>query len=282
MPGFDGSRAALGLLLLAAALPAAADYKQDYARGQEAAADGNWAEVERFMQEAMAGSATPATRVRLYGQRFAPYVPQYYLGLAAYRTNDCAAAMRWFNDPQAASVIAQVADFKGVADEARQKCRSAVATEPKPTQPVAQVEPKPQPPTTPPQQPPPKPQAQPQSQPPKPTAANPPKPAVPQQQPPVATTPAVLTQALADYLSGRFSAAGRASPNGLAGKAKAHLHLIRAASQFMLAESGPAANAQSLRSQAQADVRAAKQALPGLTPDPQYFSPRFRAFFSAN
>ena len=276
MPASDLRHVGLTLLLLAAATPVAADYKQDYARGQEAAADGNWAEVERFMQEAMAGSATPATRVRLYGQRFAPYVPQYYLGLAAYRTNDCAAAMRWFNDPQAAAVIAQVADFKGIADEARQKCRTAVAAEPKPTQPVAQVEPKPVAPSVPAQQAPPKPP------PPKPAAVDPPKSTPAQVPAPVATTPVVLAQALSDYLSGRFSAAGRASPDGLSGKARAHLHLLRAASQFTLAESAPTASAANLRNQAVADVRAAKQALPGLAPDPQYFSPRFRAFFAAN
>ncbi|MBK8286567.1 MAG: hypothetical protein IPK97_17830, partial [Ahniella sp.] len=135
MPGFDGRLILLAAALVLAAGPVRADYKQDYARGQEAAADGNWADVERLMQEAMSGSTTPAARVRLYGQRFAPYVPQYYLGLAAFRTNQCAEAMRWFNDPQAAAVIAQVPDMKGVADDARQQCRTVATPDPKPTTP---------------------------------------------------------------------------------------------------------------------------------------------------
>ena len=68
-----------------------ADYRA-YARGQEAAADGKWSEVETAMQESLSGNPSPKVRVKLYGQRFAPYVPQYYLGLAAYRQNDCAGA----------------------------------------------------------------------------------------------------------------------------------------------------------------------------------------------
>ena len=85
---------------------ALADYRA-YARGQEAAADGKWSEVEAAMQESLAANPAPKVRVKLYGQRFAPYVPQYYLGLAAYRQNDCAGALRWFGDATAASIIAR-------------------------------------------------------------------------------------------------------------------------------------------------------------------------------
>ena len=139
MPGFDVRLFLIAAALLVAGGQARADYKQDYARGQEAAADGNWAEVDRYMQEAMSGSTTPAARVRLYGQRFAPKVPQYYLGLSAFRTNQCTEAMRWFNDPQAAAVIAQIPDMKGVADDARQKCRAVTTPESNPiTAPLGQ------------------------------------------------------------------------------------------------------------------------------------------------
>jgi len=263
----------VGIALVAASGSVWADYKQDYARGQEAASDGNWTEVERYMREAMSGSSAPALRVRLYGQRFAPYVPQYYLGLAAFRTNDCAEAMRWFNDPQAAGVIAQIAEFKGVADDARAQCKTAPPVEPKPlppvSPPVAQNDPKPAPPPVKPTPPP----------------VAPPKPPVnqnpPVQNPPVASVPAVVTQTLTDYLAGRFSAASRASVSGVTGKAKAHLHLLRAASLFALSETA-ATGGSALRTQSQQDVRLAKQASPGLTADAQFFSPRFRAFFQAN
>ena len=77
MPGSDRRALLVFALLLSAALPAQADYKQDYARGKNAAADQNWAEVETLMQQALAGSRTPLARTRLYGQRFEPYVPQY-------------------------------------------------------------------------------------------------------------------------------------------------------------------------------------------------------------
>lgn len=275
-------RLLLGLLLWAVASLAFADFKQDYARGQEAAADEDWAEVERYMQEAMAGSTTPAVRVRLYGQRFAPYVPQYYLGLAAYRSNDCRNALRWFKDPAAAPVIAQLSDFKGVADDAVQKCQQQLAgTEPnkQPTQPSN--------PANPPVSPPSKPVAgepsSPTSNPPvKPPPSQPPPSQPPPNKPaqvPTSGPPALLVQTLSDYLGGRFSAASRANPAGLSGKAKAHLLLIRSASLFALSELG-GAQAATQKAQASQDAVAAKQASPGLQADAQFFSPRYRAFFA--
>jgi hypothetical protein len=76
-------------LLALLATPALADWKQDYARGLEAAKDGRWADVDRHMQGALADNPNAAERVRLYGQRFEAYVPQHYAGLAALRLGDC-------------------------------------------------------------------------------------------------------------------------------------------------------------------------------------------------
>jgi hypothetical protein len=260
-------------MVVALVLPAAAlaDYRA-YARGQEAAADANWAGVEREMQQALAGNPVPKVRVKLYGQRFAPYVPQYYLGLAAYRQKDCETAMRWFGDGAAAPVIAQIAEFKGVADAARSDCAARLAaTKPQPAKPAAEppaatviaapAKPMPDKPVV---------QAPPPARPmPPATTPEPAKPAV----------PAALQSALQQWLSGRYREVVSASTAGLQGKALAHLHMLRAAAYFGQSEID-ADNSASLRDSAAKEIRNARGVLPAIVPDAGFHSPRFRAFFA--
>lgn len=293
MPGSNAMRLRAALVLLLAAAPVAADYKA-YVRGQEAASEGNWAQVETEMQAALAGNAKAQVKARLYGQRFAPYVPQYYLGLAAYKQNECAAAMRWFGDASASPIIAKVAEFKGVVDAARADCTVKLAAAGKPVE-TKPVETKPAV-TTPPTS----------TTPAKPVVANPPptppvKPVTTQTTPttapivskPVATTtpptstangqtsaPAALQTALQNWLSGRYRAVVTAATTGIQGKALAHLHLLRAAAFFALAEIEPA-NAVTHRASAEQEVRSARRALAMISPDAAFFSPRFRAFFAS-
>jgi hypothetical protein len=252
---------------------AMADYRA-YARGQEAAADANWAEVEREMQLALAGNPVPKVRVKLYGQRFAPYVPQYYLGLAAYRQGDCTAAMRWFGDASAAAVIAQLSEFKGVADAARSDCTARLAAnKPAPTQPAAEPPAKPVVATP----------AKPVPATDKPVVQTPPpvKPTPPATKPEPAApaAPAALQTALQHWLSGRYREVVAGSTSGVQGKALAHLHLVRAAAYFAQSEIDPA-NAAALRGSAEQEVRSARRALPAIAPDAGFHSPRFRNFFA--
>jgi hypothetical protein len=258
----------LGGLLLA--LPVLADYKTDYAKGLKAAADGNWSEVDAVMREVIQQSSTPQARVRLYGQRFEAYVPQYYLGLAAYRQGDCTAAMRWFGDASAAPIISENSDLKGIADEATRECRAKLAAvKPPPTKPV---------------QPPP---VQPPAQ--KPVVTTPTKPVAQTPVTPTQTTPPVTTVAplnpilqglVDDYLAGRFSKAATADANSTpAGAARFHALLLRSASRYALFELQPV-EAVSQKSAAEADIRIAKGLQPGKSPDAAFFSPRYRKFFS--
>ena len=274
-------RAVIASMLAALLLPAAAlaDYRA-YARGQEAAADGQWAEVEQAMQQALADNAAPKVRVKLYGQRFAPYVPQYYLGLAAYRQNDCVNALRWFGDATAAPVIAQVAEFKGVADAARADCNAKLAankpaadkpavspSRPDPpaadrpvvSQPVVQTSPPANKPSVP--------------------ALVPDKPTTPPATPSPPAVPAALQAALQHWLAGRYRNVLAAGTSGLQGKALAHLHLLRASAYFAQSDLD-AANAASMRASAEQEVRSARRALPAIAPDPGFYSPRFRTFFT--
>ncbi|MBK8066096.1 MAG: hypothetical protein IPK27_00255 [Rhodanobacteraceae bacterium] len=102
------ARARLLLVVLALLLPlvALADYKKDYQDGVAAAEKGNWAEVRRLMQAAIAENPTPVPRMRTYGTNFIPYVPHYYLGLANARLDDCNAAVGAFKTAASARVVA--------------------------------------------------------------------------------------------------------------------------------------------------------------------------------
>ncbi|MBL0042453.1 MAG: hypothetical protein KA505_00640 [Xanthomonadales bacterium] len=255
---------------------ALADYRA-YARGQEAAADGKWSEVEAAMQESLAANPAPKVRVKLYGQRFAPYVPQYYLGLAAYRQNDCAGALRWFGDATAASIIAQVPEFKGVADAARGDCGTRLATnKPAVDKPAVIEKPVVAPPVVT-QNPPPATPSKP------PVSVQPGNTPVPPVAPSAQSTPVVaaaLQGALQNWLAGRYRAVIAAPTAGLQGKSLAHLHLLRAAAFFAQSEIEPA-NSATLRASAEQEVRNARRAVPTLAPDAGFHSPRFRSFFTS-
>lgn len=269
MPVSERVLAAAMLAALAAPVTVWADYRA-YARGQEAAADAKWAEVEQEMQQAVAANPVPKVRVKLYGQRFAPYVPQYYLGLAAYRQNDCTAALRWFSDAAAAPVIAQVAEFRGVAEAARTDCNAKLAI----NKPAADKPATGQP-TLPPVTPDKPVVAKPVVQ--TPPAAN--KPATPDK--PAAAVPEELQRALQHWLAGRYRDVVSGATPSAQGKALAQLHLLRASAYFALSEIDPA-NATARRASAEQEVRLARRAQPAIAPDPGFHSPRFRAFFAAS
>jgi hypothetical protein len=84
---------ALGVLL---AVPhgASADYKDTYKQGVEAVEKSRWPDAARLMQAAIAGKSVEGETIRFYGQRFEPYLPHYYLGLALFNSGDCVGALR--------------------------------------------------------------------------------------------------------------------------------------------------------------------------------------------
>jgi hypothetical protein len=279
-------RAGKGIAALGAALMIAssawADYKDSYSRGMKAAKSGDWAEVRERMQEAIADNPTAAPRVRLYGQRWEPYVPQYYLGLAAFNQGDCTTALAQFRSAANAGVIGSLPDLKDEQDRAVAKCDTRVAQQDKPgtgTTTTTQQAPggvKTEPAKPPVKPDPPKPEP-PKPEPPKP---DPPKPAPKPVETPLAQrVPAPLLEAFRNYLAGRYAEAARIDPNAYSdAKAKSQAYLIRAAARQLQAEiEGSAAGLEAAR----ADVRALRALNPSLVPDAALFSPRFRSFYSA-
>lgn len=122
------------LILLGWSLPLRADLRS-YARGVEAARDGDWTKVQTLMSAALANDAEPRDRVRLYGQYFRPYIPQYYLALAADARKDCVTALRQLDDARLMSVLAGGKQAAAEATEVgaiRRRCSTPMAQNPPP------------------------------------------------------------------------------------------------------------------------------------------------------
>ena len=270
MPAGSGLRIgwiALGLLAVSIAH---ADYKDSYARGLKAFRDGNLAEARTLMQQAESEHAEPATKMRLYGQVYEPYVPQHYLGLIAFKQGDCAGALAQWNSAQNRGVAGEIPDIAGEQQRDSSTCASKVAVvkkEEKPVEPTPIVKPLEPPVKT--------------------VAKNNPPPVVAPPKSPAEKTPVVsknepppaLVQAFDDYLAGQYADVVRINPDAYADThARYHAYLVRAASKFTL---GKISADDQLLNGARADSRAAR-ALDGAAPDSALFSPAFRSFYQDN
>jgi hypothetical protein len=139
------------LALFALLLPAAAlaDYRSDYREGVIAAERQDWARVEFLMRRAIAEQPTPdpQARIRVSGPNSVPYLPYFYLGLAAFSRGDCATAISLFEDARHAGAV------RGLRENDRQammlrSCKArlgtavaAPAATPQPTVPAAAAAP---------------------------------------------------------------------------------------------------------------------------------------------
>ncbi|MBN8482115.1 MAG: hypothetical protein J0L88_11055 [Xanthomonadales bacterium] len=284
---------ALGVVLALAALPALADWKDDYARGLEAVRDGRWGEAARLMDSAIAGNAQPAPRLRLYGQRYEVYAPQHYAGLAALRQGDCAAALRFWNESANKGFVAANAALGEVEQRGRADCGSAVASDAKPSTPTVPVEtrgpvveskpPAQAPPTRPAEAPPSRPVVQ--SPPP---VSTPAKPATPIATSPTPTDARPVSSAAAEalrpvleaYLAGRYTEVLRLSARPAADpRVGWHLQTLRAAAAWQLAQIG--SDSTDAAANARQAIVEARRLDATRQPDATFYSPRFIAFYNA-
>lgn len=288
--------------LAAFAMPALADWKDDYSRGLVAASEGRWAEVSRLMDSAIAGNPQPAARVRLYGQRYEVYAPQHYAGLAALRREDCAGALRYWEQAANTGFVAGQPTLAGVQQQGRNDCATRLASQAPPARPGTSPAPAPAsttPPavaTTNPATP-----ATVQERPtaPSTTPAPPTRPQVavappPQKTPPVATqapaeappvrAPAsaaaqTLQPLLGAYLAGRYGDVVRqsASSTGSTPRLRWHVLVLRSASAFNLAQLGE--GGADIEATARQAANEARKLDATLEPDPAFYSPRFIRFY---
>lgn len=291
---------ALGALAAAVQVQAQANFREAYARGKEAAANSRWSEVEARMREAIAAEPNPQARVRIYGMRFEPYVPQYFLGLAAYRQGNCAEAQRQWTHGPTAAILGGDPTLKGVVEQGLADCaKRQPQLAQQPAQPPARTPatpgpaapaPAPAPATTSPAAPPavqqptrPAVAQQPATQPP---AAQPPRPAPPTPAPtttaPAASSaPAALVAALDAWIAGRVEPSANLDLAAFTdNRARFHALLVRSAARHALSQAG-GERGEALLAAAQADIRAARALAPAQAPDPALFSPRYRRLYDA-
>lgn len=83
----------LALLALALSSPAWAALGKDYDSAIVHIEREHYAKAIPLLEEVISEVPASLPRIRLYGMRFAPYTPHYYLGLAHYRQGNCAGAL---------------------------------------------------------------------------------------------------------------------------------------------------------------------------------------------
>jgi hypothetical protein len=142
MKGPSSSRlrpVALGLLVcLVCGGTARADYKENYRKGIEAVDKGNWPEAARRMREAIAEQPQEGEKLKLYGMRFETYLPQYYLGLALFNSQDCAGASAAFQASETQGAVQKTSQYKTLkSDQADCQKRLAQAGPVRPSAPPA-------------------------------------------------------------------------------------------------------------------------------------------------
>jgi hypothetical protein len=296
--------------LLAAASLAHADYKEDYSRGLAALKDGNYAEARQLLQKAAAEQPEAAMRVRLYGQRWEPYLPQHYLGVAAFKQGDCAAALAQWNSGENKRTVDQLADIRSEQQRDIAECAKTTVAKKNDTAAPKAVESKPA--SAPNRTAAPEPaatraattevpkaaaaetarvssieavkaaaQEAPKVASIKPAVTPLERPATPPENPVSAAAnipPDSLVAAFDKYLAGRYADVAGIDPAGYRdARARFHAYLLRAAARYTLAQVG---GDQSLVDAAREDVKAARAANGKAAPDVTMFSPRFRAFFA--
>lgn len=252
-------RATLIFFLLAAGLGVAAlayaGFEEDYENGLKALDHGRPAEAQKFLQRAFSQQSEPVESVNI-GGNVQPYLPLHFLGVAAVRLGDCAAAEKFWTSPTNRRMIARLNVLRQQEQQALGNCKpanntaendaaakaaaaaTAAAERQKAEQAAAAA------------------------------AAISAKP------------PEALVQALQNYLGGRYLAATRIDPASLADtRAKFHAYVVRSAARFMLASTG--LGDQGLIDAARGDARAAKALDARTQPDAATFPPRFRAFYEA-
>jgi hypothetical protein len=116
----------LAALLFLLAVPVRADYKAAYEEGLQASEKGDWTTVERRMREAIAEEPQESRRIRVYGMRFVPYLPHYYLGLARFEQGNCRGALEAWRTSESQGVV-QATDEYGRLEENRSTCQRRLA-----------------------------------------------------------------------------------------------------------------------------------------------------------
>lgn len=111
--GFPSIRIRTITLLLGWFVAAAvsADFKRDYGAGVRDFNSGDYADAIDSLQKAIDEESTAQEKVRIYGMRYEPYIPYFFLGQAKFKNGDCKGALAAWNLSLAQGVIKQQEQF---------------------------------------------------------------------------------------------------------------------------------------------------------------------------
>lgn len=127
-------RTTLGLLLaLSAVRDARADYRVSYSTGIKAMDLSDWqVAVQAFQAAIQERPAEGGSQVWIYGQRYRPYLPHYYLGVAYLSLGNCEAALKEWKESESQGAVRQSKEHANLV-RFRTQCEARVAsTRPKP------------------------------------------------------------------------------------------------------------------------------------------------------
>lgn len=92
---------------LAFTIAAQADFKRDYGSGVKEYNKGDYADAIEKLQEAIDEESKAQAQVRIYGMRYEPYIPYFYLGQAKFKNGDCAGAIAAWKESIAQGIVTQ-------------------------------------------------------------------------------------------------------------------------------------------------------------------------------
>ncbi|MDX1571194.1 MAG: hypothetical protein R3200_11975, partial [Xanthomonadales bacterium] len=118
-------RTGIVLVLICLAGAAFADFKEDYDDALKAIEAENWADAAARLESAISDNGESQERVRMYGMRFIPYLPHYYLGLARYRLGDCQGAIDAWETALSQGVVQSQDEYSRLQSD-RQACEAQV------------------------------------------------------------------------------------------------------------------------------------------------------------
>lgn len=275
------------------------EWLEQYKDGLDAIEVEDWRRAALHMQRAAAGRGEESRRLPKY-LYFKPYIPHFYMGLAAFKLGNCSAAMEAWSRSERQGVIEKRPEYQQII-LARALCMRQAREVPVQTAPPVAPPPPPPPASVPTAQSPAAPSsAKSRTELPSPRPAPSPSPARRSEPPPPIDPPELRGDVPSRYLPLRPSGEPSAELLGavsafLGGSyeqvvsqleaadledpfARAQGHLLQAAAELAIYLEGGERDAARLDS-ARRHVLAVRSALPDLEPPERYFSPRFLDFF---
>lgn len=82
-----------------------ADFKRDYGSGVRDYTKGDYGDAITALQKAIDQESRAQEKVRIYGMRYEPYMPYFFLGQAKFKNGDCAGALAAWKESLAQEII---------------------------------------------------------------------------------------------------------------------------------------------------------------------------------